>query len=234
MEIFLSWSGDESRAVAKSLKEWLPLIFQSINPWLSSSDISPGDRWANKLASVLDKIDIGIISLTPDNLEAPWVLFEAGALSKSLKSGRIIPFLFHVNSYALKGPLAQFHAVDANKEGTRKLVHAINKLNPSSFRREQTLDTVFEAFWPDLRDEFDMISEKFSSEKLRVGQIKVLTQREKEVLTYLIQDKEISDIANLLFISGKTVHKHIHNLKSKLEAGSTSEIKQIAKRLDLT
>ena len=82
MKIFISWSRNNSHNAAKALREWLPLLFQTIEPWLSSSDIMAGTRWANELAENLDKIDFGILCLTQDNVNSPWILFEAGALSK--------------------------------------------------------------------------------------------------------------------------------------------------------
>lgn len=41
MKVFLSWSGEKSRAVAEALREWLPYINPEIEPSMSDSDIGP-------------------------------------------------------------------------------------------------------------------------------------------------------------------------------------------------
>lgn len=60
-------------------------MLQSVQPWLSSKDITFGTRWSSVLSDVLAETDVGIVCLTADNLAANWLLFEAGALSKASK-----------------------------------------------------------------------------------------------------------------------------------------------------
>ena len=55
-----------------------------VTPWLSSADIDKGDRWGAALAHQLDEATFGIICLTRENLGRPWILIEAGAMSKTL------------------------------------------------------------------------------------------------------------------------------------------------------
>ena len=108
------------------MREWLPLLFQTIEPWLSSSDIMAGTRWANELAENLDEIDFGILCLTQDNVNSPWILFEAGALSKSLQKGRVVPYLIGIKPKDLnESPLSQFQCVASDKNGTKKLLFSI-------------------------------------------------------------------------------------------------------------
>ncbi len=44
----------------------------------------------------------------------------------------------------------------------------------------------------------------------------VLTKREKEVFSLLIENKSTKEIADLLFISEKTVRNHISNVMQRL------------------
>jgi hypothetical protein len=90
MRVFISWSGKKSAAVADFIRAWLPMLVQSVEPWMSESDIEPGKRWSNELAEQLSSTDVGIICLTRDNLGSAWMLFEAGALAKSTKHGVLI------------------------------------------------------------------------------------------------------------------------------------------------
>ena len=110
-----------------------------------------------ELARILDESDFGILCVTRENLEAPWLHFEAGALSKSLEEGRVVPYLFELNPEELTGPLSQFQAVISNKEGTKRLVHAISDCQAISQRSISVLDDVFEKWWPDLESELEKI-----------------------------------------------------------------------------
>jgi hypothetical protein len=150
MFVFISWSGEQSSKVASALNDWLPLIFQSVKPWISRYDIPVGSRWHTELSRALDATEFGIICLTRDNIDSPWVLFESGALSKSLAHGRIVPYLFDIDFSEVKGPLSYFQGIKADKNGTLRLIKEIAQINKDSFRNEKTLETVFEKFWPDL------------------------------------------------------------------------------------
>jgi hypothetical protein len=84
MKVFISWSGERSQALAQALRDWLPLVLHYVEPWLSQSDIEPGERWASEVSKELEVSNFGIICVTKENTESPWILFEAGALAKSL------------------------------------------------------------------------------------------------------------------------------------------------------
>ena len=82
MKVFISWSGELSRRVAEILRGWLPNVNQKLDTFVSSQDIEMGSRWEEGIAGQLAGTHCGILCLTPQNREKPWVLFEAGALSK--------------------------------------------------------------------------------------------------------------------------------------------------------
>src|SRR5580693_1724871 len=123
MNLFISWSGTRSRAVAEALHGWLPSVIQSVKPWMSAADLEKGARWSSDVARHLEETRVGIICLTSDNLDAPWILFESGALSKTLNSTFVCPYLFNVEPSELKGPLVQFQVTKCDKEDTRRLLH---------------------------------------------------------------------------------------------------------------
>ena len=97
---------------------------------------------------------MGIICLTPDNLGAPWILFEAGAISKGMRDSRAYTFLFDLDHTDIKGPLAQFNHTKAEKEDTKKLLNTINTAlgtpEGSLLVTKEILDVAFETFWPEL------------------------------------------------------------------------------------
>ena len=71
MKVFISWSGNTSLKVAQLLREWLPYVINSIEPYVSSDDIDKGARWSVDIAKELEDSTFGILCVTKDNLEAP-------------------------------------------------------------------------------------------------------------------------------------------------------------------
>ncbi len=66
--------------MADILRQWIPGVIQAVRPYYSPDDIAKGARWTNEISKELDESRIGLICLTSDNLEAPWLMFEAGGL----------------------------------------------------------------------------------------------------------------------------------------------------------
>ena len=127
MKVFISWSGDRSRNVAEILRGWLPKVLQAVKPWMSDEDISTGTRWSTEIASELEASKAGIVCITPENQHNPWLMFEAGALSKTLTETYVCPYLFDLSTSQLSGPISQFQATLATKEGTFKIIQTLNK-----------------------------------------------------------------------------------------------------------
>src|SRR5699024_5920162 len=106
LHVFLSWSMQRSGDVAKAFREWLPSVLQNVKPYYTSDDLSKGSRWSSEIRGELESSDFGIIFLTPENVQSPWILFEAGALSK-LEKSRVAPLLIGLEPTDISGPLAQ-------------------------------------------------------------------------------------------------------------------------------
>lgn len=149
MKIFLSWSGERSKVVARALRDWLPLVLHFAQPWLSDKDIDAGERWSVEVGKELESSQFGIICLTPENLVAPWILFEAGALSKQMSVGTVVPYLLGVEFGELNGPLSQFQAKKAERASTFELLRAINSKS-ASVVPDGRLASLFEMAWPQL------------------------------------------------------------------------------------
>ena len=151
MNVFLSWSGNLSHEVAKALVDWIPQVLQAVKPWISSQDIEKGARWFEEIGDSLSNTEFGILCLTASNLSAPWLLFEAGALSKSLGQARVCPLLVNVKNADLLGPLAQFNTSGIGREEIHRLVSTLNSRIPVEQRRsENQLDQAFQVWWPHL------------------------------------------------------------------------------------
>lgn len=154
-KVFLSWSGETSHAVANALYAWLPVMLQSITVFMSSEDLRKGGRWNADLAAELEKTNFGIICLTSSNLEAPWILFEAGALSKVVAESNVAPLLVGVKPSDLPGPLTQFNATGSDREDFWKLLKSINSSSEKESVKEDLLKKSFDACWTHLKEEID-------------------------------------------------------------------------------
>ncbi len=151
MDIFLSWSGYRSKILAQALRDWLPLTLSGVTPWLSSYDIDKGGRWSSEVAKQLEKSSVGIICLTPENLDAAWILFEAGALSKAHSDSYVCTYLYEVKPNDLTAPLNIFQATTATREDTRQLLSTINnRLVTVTPHTSDAFNRIFEKWWPDL------------------------------------------------------------------------------------
>jgi len=96
MKVFLSWSGAKSHKVALVFRDWLPSVIQEITPYVSSEDIDKGARWSTDIAKELEDSTFGMLCVTKENISAPWLTFEAGALSKTMDKSFVSPFLLAV------------------------------------------------------------------------------------------------------------------------------------------
>jgi TIR domain-containing protein len=153
MKVFVSWSGKHSFKIAIVLRDWLPSVIQALEPYVSSVDIDKGARWGLDIAKELEESTFGILCVTPDNMEAPWLNFEAGALSKKLDKGRVTPFLVSMRPAQLSaGPLTQFQATLAEKEDVWKLVKSLNEQVGDSRLEESKLRKAFDKWWPELEE----------------------------------------------------------------------------------
>jgi hypothetical protein len=159
MKVFLSWSGNVSHAVASALRKWLPYMHHSIRPFISSDDISKGDRWTGALSRELKDSQYGIICVTPYNAHKPWMNFEAGALANFMGTSKVMPLLFQVDRTELEdGPLAQFQTTDATKAEFYSLISTLNSsLAPESQLEHDVLRDNFGRWWDELDKDLQKI-----------------------------------------------------------------------------
>lgn len=162
MKVFVSWSGEQSQKFAEALKEWLEQCIQSVEVFFSSEDIEKGDNWQIKLSNELQDTNYGIVCLTPENIDAPWIHFEAGALSKLLDS-RVMVLAMNINFSDIKGPLKAFQATKFEKSDIFKLLKTINGLQEKPLGEEK-LKNSFEAFWPQFQTKIEKIKKETISE----------------------------------------------------------------------
>jgi TIR domain len=157
MKVFISWSGDLSKNVAVLLSTWLEDVLQGTKVWLSEDDIDKGKIWFGAITEQLSDTGLGILCLTLENRSSPWILFEAGALSKGLSESRVCPFLIDLQHGDLWPPLSQFNGTLPNKEDTLKLVKTINGARGDEALKDDKLLKSFNRCWSEFEEPFKEI-----------------------------------------------------------------------------
>lgn len=159
MKVFLSWSGDRSRSIAETLRETLPLLMNAVQPWMSELDIDKGERWNTVLADVLGNAKIGIFCLTGLNINKPALLFEGGAISKSVGDSRVCVLLDGMEPSSISWPWSQFQSTRLHEQKDMfKMLTDINKwlgeagepaLGPEQFTKQLNV------WWPLFQKELE-------------------------------------------------------------------------------
>lgn len=149
MKTFVSWSGKAAKELASAVSHSLELIVPEISCFVSADEIEKGARWSNEIARELESSNYGLLILTKENLSAPWVFFEAGALSKSLEKGRVTPVLFGVDVADISStPLSQFQCTFYRERDMSVL--CVDLAKACAGKDVGRTISYFEKFWPDL------------------------------------------------------------------------------------
>lgn len=159
MKVFISWSGDRSKQVAELLDDWIQCVIQAVDPWMSSKDIDRGALWFTEISDQLSNTSVGIVCLTKENKDKPWILFESGALAKGLSSNRVCTFLIDLSPTDLENPLAQFNHTFPTRDSIWELVRTINLTLKDKALKESILAKVFDTYWQQFEIDFKKIIE---------------------------------------------------------------------------
>lgn len=181
MKVFMSWSGPRSHAVAKLLGDWLENVIQAVKPWISSAEIDRGELWFRKIGDTLAEVNIGIVCLTPENKDNPWIMFEAGALLKGLATSRVMTFLIDLKHQDVRDPLAQFNHTTPSEADLLALVQSLNAQLNENQLSEKRLLTGFQTYWPKFEAEYKAIMEK------HVPEGRVAVRSKDEILSEVLE-----------------------------------------------
>lgn len=153
MTVFISWSGNLSQEVAAFLSSWIEDVLQGVRCWYSADDIDKGSIWYGAIEEGVSSTRVGVICLTRENMNAPWILFEAGALSKGLTKARVCPLLIDLTTLDVTGPLSHFNLTMPNAEDMMRLLKTINASSDNGLD-EARLERSFERWWPEFLNRF--------------------------------------------------------------------------------
>jgi hypothetical protein len=68
MQVFISWAGERSKQLGVAIREWLPCVLHSAEPYFSPADIDKGARWYSDIVQALEQSNVGLIILTQEAL----------------------------------------------------------------------------------------------------------------------------------------------------------------------
>jgi hypothetical protein len=142
--------------------------------------------------------------LTRENLNANWILFEAGALSKT-KDAYVCTFLLDLKPTDIEEPLASFQHTTFEKNDIRKLMDTINKAvgeSGGSSLDEKRLNKIFGHFWPELDEELKKIVGKHTevkapirSEREMLEELLSILRGYEKMPRYMVPEERKSDTA---------------------------------------
>ena len=196
-EIFISWSGEVSRAIANQLSNWLEHVVSGVDTFVSNRDVDAGDRWEAKISEELAASHHAVLCVTRDNQTAPWLLYEAGALGKLIGRAKVIPYTIGFSPQEIvKGPLSRFQGVQNDEAGTWQLVRSLNR-SQSTPKEEGFIREAFDMWWPRLEASMKVavmaqppnVSENIPSDR------ELLLQLREDMVHVLrfIRQRELSD-----------------------------------------
>jgi hypothetical protein len=196
---------------------------------MSEKDIMAGSMWLNEVMTGLREARFGIVCVTPENQNAPWLHFEAGAIAKEVGINYVCPYLFSLSgSQFQNNPLIHFQYKQANETGTKEIVESINQIIEKPIKQDILRET-FSLWWPKLDKRLSEITEpniepeiKRSSDSMLEEVLGLVRQMSRSLSNFysdeplktfkrLIQSlspKEERMLHMLYGLDGGTVHTH--------------------------
>ena len=165
-KIFISWAGDNSKIIALKLKQVLEeQIFQGcdLQCFVSEVNIQAGDNWWSTINKEFRSCALGIAIVTKENIGAPWLYFEAGAIIARDKP--LIPLLFNCEHKDLEHtPLAtKYMANFSNYKQFEAMVKRINKIFDNLQTNPKALNAVVSSGYTWLDTELEPVKEKLTT-----------------------------------------------------------------------
>jgi len=232
MKIFVSWSGQRSKAIAELLSNWMKCVIQASRPWISTRDIDRGAIWFSEISDQLKNTSAGIVCLTQENKDKPWILFETGALAKGLTTNRVCTFLIDLQPSDLEDPLAQFNHTIPEKGSMWDLVRSLNGCLVEQSLDERILDQVFKTYWPQFESDFQKVlaenkptvnvAPRPESDILAeiLNNTRNLNQRVREIETRIELEKKNNPMDSFIHHSDK---KHMNSIIKMLKSGMSDD-----------
>ena len=166
--------------------------------------------------SSLENIQTELVNLQTDlfilDLSLPEVngFHLIDAIHQSCPQTQILIYTMHEESWIVE-QLARSHVQGAvsKSDSLQELVQAVQCIRSGGRYFSTT---------------FSLLREGVHTDGENCTETPVLSSREKEVLNYIAQGKNTTEIADLLFLSVNTIHTYRKRLMAKLEARNVAEL----------
>jgi hypothetical protein len=162
--VFICWSGKRSKNLADAVKT----LLCSTKPGLKEEDVfvsdelEKGTTWFESIIKKLRQSSAGVVCLTAENLESPWLHFEAGALASHFATAvsgpapvnnqrsRVFTLLHGVTIAELKGPLSAYQATSTTRQEMSALVPSLANVLGKTDVKPGIPDGAWDAFQEEL------------------------------------------------------------------------------------
>lgn len=196
MQVFISWSGEKSKEIAGQVKEFLEIITPDISVFFSTEDIRSGGIWFEEIRKQLENVNYGIIVLTDENKEAPWLLFEAGALFKGVSMNSIIPLAVDIDPSEIHGPLGAFQAMKIDEKNMFKISKEIKEKSRDTTGVSQSEMTAneyeklmrsFSVAWRHFHSQYTLILSNYARSVFDLTRMKNFINQDNNVISNIIE-----------------------------------------------
>ena len=196
VKVFISWSGQRSRDVALALRDWLPLLINEVQGFVSSKDIYAGARWQAEIAAQLESTNFGLVCVTKDNQRSPWINFEAGALAKAVDSSRLIPLAIDLRPSEIEIPLGQFQSQPLTEAGVQEVAASLNSLAANRLKEDLLIRAVAK-WWPELHTQIeDILSQPGADPRPDTRSDRELIEETLSAVRSLVQNQTRATLGN--------------------------------------
>jgi hypothetical protein len=128
---------------------------------VSSEDISKGAQWLVTITDQLRDTSEGIVCVTPSNVEAPWLNYEAGALAKTTGQTAVRTVLLGLTAGDLPAgaPLSNFQHTKALDETEMwSLIESVHARHTQADTKSmERVRWAFDQAWPELQESLSAI-----------------------------------------------------------------------------
>ena len=236
MKVFLSWSGKRSYAVATEFRAWLPKIIQDCRDIYISSQTTKGDAWFSTITAALESADIGVLILTPDNQDAPWLNFEGGALLTNFDKRRLIPVLVGFKKTDYVGPMKNLQLTEFDdKEDMRSLLQAINDMTTKPLDKDfldEEHDLKWQAFADSAQRKLEAVVETDSTTTASTGTVRTADDKIDELLElFRDQQRMMTGLADATRGLLNRENRRVSDEAAPIRANTTRERRLAANRI---
>ena len=119
-KVFISYSGVTSKNVDLELRAAFENASNGqVKCFIAPEDLSSGEQWVTRLQTELDECSLFVLSLTKENINSPWLTYEAGMASAKGKS--VLPLLINCEFEDLRGsPLRSYQGIKLSEDASRR------------------------------------------------------------------------------------------------------------------